>query len=103
MNKIEAPSKYGLAADRKAELPANPAAKTKGRIGRQQLDAARTLAIAAILANVLRVPLYAAVSAEPVVVCSCIFIDPALLSRPLESSLLRAARLNTACRRSLSP
>jgi len=67
MNKIAAPSKYGLAAERNAELPANPAAKRKGRIGRQQLDAARTLAKAAILANALRVPLYRPVSVEPLV------------------------------------
>jgi hypothetical protein len=53
MNRIEAPSKYGLVVDRNAELPANPAAKRNGKVGRQQLDAARTLPIAARLASVV--------------------------------------------------
>jgi hypothetical protein len=51
MNKIDAPSKYGLAAARNAELHANPAPRNKGKIGRQQLDAARTLPMARMLAS----------------------------------------------------
>ncbi len=48
---MDAPSKYGRAAARNAELPAAPAANTNGKIGRQQLDAANTLPIAAIPAS----------------------------------------------------
>ena len=53
---MEAASRYGLAAARKAELPAKPAAIKNGKIGKQQLDAASTLPIAARLANVAFAP-----------------------------------------------
>src|SRR5205807_7467321 len=49
MKRTAATSRYGLAAERKVEVPARPAAIINGRIGRQQLDAASTLPIAARL------------------------------------------------------
>jgi hypothetical protein len=47
---MEPTSKYGRTSERNAEVPANPAAIMNGNSGRQQLDAATILAIAARLA-----------------------------------------------------
>src|SRR5260370_12324596 len=53
MNSAEANSKYGRTDNRKAEPPAKPAATMNGMSGRQQLDAATTLANAPTLANTI--------------------------------------------------
>src|SRR5258708_553940 len=105
MSKIEAASRYGLAADRKAEPPARPAAIMNGKSGKQQLDAARTLPIAARLANVVRAPLCCpgSVVLAETVVCSRILIMPVLLSVPLESFPRTAHPPRSAGRRSPSP
>src|SRR5215471_517527 len=50
MRRIEPTSRYGRTSVRNAELPANPAAIMNGKSGRQQLEAATTLPIAARLA-----------------------------------------------------
>src|SRR5262249_14318475 len=57
MKRIEPTSRYGRTSVRNAELPANPAAIIKGKSGRQQLEAARTLPIAARLAATVPAPL----------------------------------------------
>jgi hypothetical protein len=54
---MEAASRYGLAAENNVEPPPNPAATINGRSGRQQLEATRTLPIAARLANMVRAPM----------------------------------------------
>jgi hypothetical protein len=56
MNRIEAPSRYGRVAVRNAEPPAKPAANINGKTGKQQVDAAKMLPMAAILASVVRAP-----------------------------------------------
>jgi hypothetical protein len=56
MNRIDAASRYGLAAEKNVEPPASPAAIINGKIGRQQLEAASTLPIAARLASVVLAP-----------------------------------------------
>jgi len=57
MKTIEPISRYGRTSVRNAEVPANPAAIMKGKSGRQQLEAARTLPIAARLAATAPAPL----------------------------------------------
>jgi len=57
MKRIEPTSRYGRTSVRNAEVPANPAAIMNGKIGRQQLEAARTLPIAARLAATVPAPL----------------------------------------------
>src|SRR5262249_40990310 len=57
IRKTDAIKRYGFAAVRKVEPPAKPAAITYGKTGRQQLDAARMLPIAARLATIVDVPL----------------------------------------------
>jgi hypothetical protein len=42
--------RYGRISERNAEVPANPAAITNGKRGRQQLEATKTLPMAAKLA-----------------------------------------------------
>src|SRR5215831_13786919 len=57
MKRIEPTSRYGRTSVRNPEVPANPAAIMKGKSGRQQLEAARTLPIAARLAATVPAPL----------------------------------------------
>jgi hypothetical protein len=57
MKRIEPTRRYGRTSVRNAELPANPAAIMNGKSGRQQLEAARTLPIAARLAATVPAPL----------------------------------------------
>src|SRR6516164_11034824 len=56
MKRSEPTSRYGRTSVRNAEVPANPAAIMKGKSGRQQLEAARTLPIAARLAATVPAP-----------------------------------------------
>jgi hypothetical protein len=51
MSAAEANRRYGRIEEKKAELPAAPAAATNGRSGTQQLSAASMLASAPTLAN----------------------------------------------------
>src|SRR5216684_6804909 len=51
MSSAETNNKYGRTDERKAEPPAKPAATINGMSGRQQLDAATTLASAPTPAN----------------------------------------------------
>src|SRR5882672_2940801 len=51
MSNTERTSRYGRSPLTKADVPATPAANTKGRSGKQQLDAAITLPSAAKLAT----------------------------------------------------
>src|SRR6516162_988479 len=57
MKRIEPTSRYGRTSDRNGAMPANPAAIMNGKSGRQQLEAARTLPIAARLAATVPAPL----------------------------------------------
>src|SRR5215469_3927326 len=57
MKRIEPISRYGRTSARNAEVPVNPAAIMNGKSGRQQLEAARTLPIAARLAATVPAPL----------------------------------------------
>src|SRR5215469_8074274 len=57
MKRIEPTSRYGRTSARNAEVPANPAAIMNGKSGRQQLEAARALPIAARLAATVPAPL----------------------------------------------
>jgi hypothetical protein len=50
-------SRYGRTSVRNVEVPANPKAIMNGNSGRQQLEAARTLPIAATLAATVPTPL----------------------------------------------
>src|SRR6476660_2421918 len=56
MHRIDAPSRYGRAASRKADPPANPAAIANGSTGRQHEDAASTLPAAASAAAAVCIP-----------------------------------------------
>jgi hypothetical protein len=57
MKRIEPTSRYGRTSVKNAEVPANPAAIINGKSGRQQLEAARRLPIAARLAATVPAPL----------------------------------------------
>src|SRR5215471_19378188 len=57
MKRMEPTSRYGRTSVKNAEVPARPAAIINGRSGRQQLEAARTLPIAARLAATVPAPL----------------------------------------------
>ena len=54
MDKTDAAKRNGRAFAKNAELPAAPAAKMNGNIGKQQLEASTTLPSAARLARTLR-------------------------------------------------
>src|SRR5262245_2986452 len=57
MKRMEPTSRYGRISVRTAAVPAKPAAIMNGKNGRQQLEAARTLPIAARLAATVPAPL----------------------------------------------
>jgi hypothetical protein len=56
IRRTETQRRYGRIAVNHAELPARPAAATKGSIGKQQLEAATALASAAVLARIVPRP-----------------------------------------------